>query len=222
MKIIEQSARILDPLPEEMAKPLKHIEYAARKCYNSLDRIAPGSDEKIVRSLIRRGHTSPLEFGTIMVEIVTSRDVLAELTRHRLASYCVESQRYVAEKGDIEFIRPNFYSTDLLDAKKWCATKKWEADMAEAENSYHYYLNNCSLPPEDARKCLPSSTATTLVMRANVTEWRHILSLRLDKAAYPEMRTLMKKILKELQRIPCLFDDFTEDGYAQETEKEAG
>lgn len=221
MKIIEQSARIIDPQPKDMEKILYHIEYAARKCYNSLDKIAPGSDTKIIKSLIRRGHTSPLEFGTIMIELVTSRDVLAELTRHRLASYCVESQRYVAEREDIEFIRPDFYTTDLLEAKKWCASKKWELDMAHAEESYRYYLNDCSMPPEDARKCLPSSTATTLVMRANVTEWRHILSLRLDKAAYPEMRTLMKKILKELQRIPCIFDDFTENGFEPNTEREA-
>lgn len=43
------------------------------------------------------------------VELVTSRDVMAEITRHRLASFCIESQRYVCLKGDIAFIAPLFY-----------------------------------------------------------------------------------------------------------------
>lgn len=212
MKIIEQSAKMIDPIPLDAYSIVRNIEYAARKCYKTTDRITPESGEKMVKSLIRRGHTSPMEFGNITIEIVTSRDVLAELTRHRLASYCVESQRYVLEKGDIEFIRPNFYTNDLLDAKMWCASRQWEKDMEHAENSYHKYVEEYGLPAEHARKCLPSSTATTLVMRANVTEWRHILSLRLDKTAYPEMRTLMDLIRKELQAVPYVFDDFDENG----------
>ena len=122
MKIIEQSARLMDPFNVAPQLALYQIEYAGRKFYNSLDKMKEGSAAPFIKGLIRRGHTSPLEFGDIMVEIVTSRDVLAELTRHRLASYCVESQRYVAEHGDIEFVRPLFYTEDLLDAKGWCAS----------------------------------------------------------------------------------------------------
>ena len=46
---------------------------------------------------MKRGHESPLEFGHIGLRIVTSRDVMAELTRHRIASFAIESQRYVNE-----------------------------------------------------------------------------------------------------------------------------
>ena len=53
-----------------------------------------------MRSLIRRGHLAPLEFADMSVELVTSRDVMAELTRHRLASFCIESQRYVCMNGE--------------------------------------------------------------------------------------------------------------------------
>ena len=62
--------------------------------------------------------------------------------------------------------------------------------MEDAEKSYHY-MQECGCKPEDARKVLPNSTATRIVMKANLREWRTIFSLRTSKAAYPEMRELM-------------------------------
>ena len=43
------------------------------------------------------------------VELVTSRDVLAEITRHQLASFAIESQRYVCMDGEISFIEPECF-----------------------------------------------------------------------------------------------------------------
>ena len=43
------------------------------------------------------------------VELVTSRDVMAEITRHRLASFAIESQRYVCMNGEIAFIEPECF-----------------------------------------------------------------------------------------------------------------
>lgn len=103
------------------------------------------------------------------VELVTSRDVMAELTRHRLTSFCIESQRYVLQKGEIAFIQPLFYKEG--DAP----SKIWRDQMAESEAAYHQLLN-VGLLPEDARKVLPNSTATRIVMKANLREWLHILA----------------------------------------------
>ena len=164
---------------------LRQIEYAGRNCYRSHDKITDTSALAFVRSLIRRGHLAPLEFADMSVELVTSRDVMAELTRHRLASFCIESQRYVCMNSEIAFILPRFYRESDE------ASEFWEFCMADAEQSYHFLLEK-GLKPEDARKILPNSTATHIVMNANVREWRHILSLRLDKGVYPEMRELMK------------------------------
>lgn len=109
---------------------------------------------------------------------------MAELTRHRLASFCIESQRYVLMDGEIAFVRPLFFQEG--DA----ATALWKTCMEDAERAYHSMLQ-CGLKPQDARKILPNSTATRIIMKANIREWRHVFSLRLDKAAYPEMRGLM-------------------------------
>ena len=79
--------------------------------------------------------------------------------------------------------------------------------MEDTEQAYHYMLS-LGAKPEDARKVLPNSTATRIIMKANLREWRHIFALRLGKGVYPEMRLLMSKLLEGAkQAIPVVFDD---------------
>lgn len=119
------------------------MEYAGRNCYRSHDKTTDDSYLRFVNSLIERGHHSPLEFAHATFEIVTSRDVMAELTRHRMASFAIQSQRYVLDnkEGEISFIKPDFYvapDESLMDAKGWVASRCWEMAMEEAENRYRY------------------------------------------------------------------------------------
>ena len=46
---------------------------------------------------------------------------------------------------------------------------------------------------------LSNSTATHIVMKANIREWRHIFSLRPGKGVYPEMRELMVLLIEGSQ-----------------------
>ena len=66
MKLLNQSAKILKPTDGMQA--LRDIEYAGRNCWRSEGRITVGSAPRFVRSLIRRGHMSPLEFADMTVE----------------------------------------------------------------------------------------------------------------------------------------------------------
>lgn len=83
MKIIEQSAEIIDKINGE--EILKKIELAGRTCYQSMDKIKPGSAAEFVASRIKAGHESILEHVSVTVKLITDRGVLAELTRHREA-----------------------------------------------------------------------------------------------------------------------------------------
>ena len=77
---------------------LRKIESAARNCYQSNMASTAEGSAKFVAGLVKSGHMAPVELGGMFnVKIQTSRSVLAELTRHRLTSFCVESQRYVNE-----------------------------------------------------------------------------------------------------------------------------
>jgi thymidylate synthase (FAD) len=79
MKIIEQSHEILS-LPEQ---GLQLLEKAGRTCYKSEDKITRDSAEKFVDMLVRRGHHAMIEFGDIVVKLITNRGVTHELVRHK-------------------------------------------------------------------------------------------------------------------------------------------
>lgn len=66
MKLLNQSAKILKPTDGMQA--LRDIEYAGRNCWRSEGRITEDSAPRFVRSLIRRGHMSPLEFADMSAE----------------------------------------------------------------------------------------------------------------------------------------------------------
>lgn len=212
MILLDQSVKLLKPSDEDGGiAMLKAIEYAGRNCYASQDRITDNSYIKFVENLIKRGHETPLEFADLTFDITTSRAVLAEMTRHRLSSFCVESQRYIqeAKTGDIAFIKPEWFTVtgeggsdvDLIGSKEWILA------MENAETVYKRLIG-LGMKPEEAREVLPNSTACRIIMKANVREFRHIFSLRCAKAAYPQMRSLARSMLSLAQSaVPVAFDD---------------
>ena len=60
IEVRKQSATLLTH-----SDPLEMAEHAARICYDSVDKMKPGSAEPMVRSLIRLGHYTPLEHAFI-------------------------------------------------------------------------------------------------------------------------------------------------------------
>lgn len=65
MKLIKPSFEIIP-----QTNLFKHIELCGRVCYKSEDRITNGSAEKFVNSLIKSGHHSVLEHGTVYLKTV--------------------------------------------------------------------------------------------------------------------------------------------------------
>lgn len=203
MRIIDQSVTIISPTTrEEAVRGLKLIEFAGRNCYASQDKITDDSYKKFIHNLMKREHYSPMEFFDVTVRIVTSRDVMAELTRHRLANFCIESQRYIDVSEDgIAFIKPLF--ADENGSAYGC----WLHAMEASEQEYNALKNDHGLVNQDARKVLPNSTACVIVMKANIREWLHILKLRNSDAAYPEMHQLAAMLQSALEEyFPELFE----------------
>ena len=164
------------------------------------------SSRKFVKMLLDRGHHAMLEFGDITVRLVTNRGVLAELTRHRIASFAVSSTRYVRLNNNMEFIRPVWWEKDneiVPHSPEWCFLGACE-DM---ELCYKKMLSK-GWKPEQAREVLPNSLKTEIIMKCNFREMIHILRLRTSKKAHPQIRALFLPILAELkQKIPVIFDD---------------
>jgi thymidylate synthase (FAD) len=109
MKLIKPYTEILTPINGE--EILKTLEKVARTCYKSEDKITEDSAEKMVKTLISKGHEAMIEFFDITVKFVCDRGVSHELVRHRIASFAQESTRYVNYSkgkygGDLTFIIP--------------------------------------------------------------------------------------------------------------------
>lgn len=202
MRVIDQSVTVLYPYCKMDAEDgLQLVEYAARNCYRSQDKITTISYDKFIRGLMDRKHYSPLEFCDVALELVTSRDVMAELTRHRHASFAIQSQRYVKDNkdGQIRFVKPCFYG------KNEKLTMAWEAGCRSSEAAYDAMISS-GASAQDARKVLNNSVATVICMKANLREWLHIIELRDSTRAYPEMQALARMIHDKLREFyPTVF-----------------
>ena len=90
----------------------KLVAAAAKLCYAKsdidtlMDKLTPEKVADFLKLLGDLGHESPVEHASFTFGIEgVSRTLLAQLTRHRIASYSVQSQRYV-EKSGFEYIMP--------------------------------------------------------------------------------------------------------------------
>lgn len=190
MRIGKQQVELLNPQSYE--ELTEKIEIAGRVCYQSEPK---GDPEKFIRMIIKRGHESVLEHGSLTFKLRTNRAIANEIVRHRLASYSQESTRYV-KYDDIEFIPGEKLKDPNL-----------ENLLLSAELAYKLLLTT-DFKPEEARDILPNATATTLVMTMNFRELRHFLKLRLDKAAHPQIRELAGMILDILkEKYPVFVED---------------
>lgn len=90
----------------------------------------------------------------------------------------------------------------------------------DLENKFNYLYNtqlnfnmyNClkgTYKNDDRRMFLPNNIKTSIVIKANIREWRKIFELRTDKHAHWEIRKEMVDLLELLKKeVPLLFDDF--------------
>ena len=209
--------------------PEKIIAAAAKLCYSPsgtqdvLDGLTAEKTEKFIDMLASLGHESPIEHAsyTFAIEGV-SRSLLAQLTRHRLASYSVKSQRYVKE-GQFEYITPpeienlpeakklyikameddqKTYNelTDILMKKHIKTLLESGMDEKQAEKQVE------KMAIEDARFVLPNACETKLIMTINARSLMNFFHHRCCSRAQWEIRELACQMLNLVREVsPVLF-----------------
>jgi thymidylate synthase (FAD) len=76
--------------------------------------------------------------------------------------------------------------------------------MEDTEQIYLKLLESST--PQAARTVLPNSCKTEIVVYCNLSEWKHIFSLRTTPAAEPSMREVMIPLAAEMkERYPTVF-----------------
>lgn len=204
MKIIEPNVDIITPLDGDSI--LSFIENCGRTCYRSEDNITADSAKTMIKMLIKNGHESVLEHFNITIKATMDIGAYKDLTRHRHASFSIESTRYCNySKGkfgkELTFIKPGNIDENSPLYFEWVSL------MEEIELTYRS-MAELGAKPDQLRMILPHSTAAQVCMTANLREWRHILKLRTAKAAHPSVRQIMLKVLEKFKtNIPIVFDD---------------
>ena len=85
--------------------------------------------------------------------------------------------------------------------------KIWEESCKKSEEDY-FKLLDVGCAPETARSVLNTSLATHIIASGNIREWRHVIELRCDTHAQPDIREIMTKALKLLyEHYPVFFED---------------
>lgn len=201
------------------AQPERIVACAAKMCYSSAgaDDILDGlTDEKtagFLDMLNNLGHESPFEHAsfTFAVEGV-SRTLLAQLTRHRIASYSVKSQRYVNETEfshvtppeieDLPEAREVFMNAMRQDREnyeklfKLLFDKHFDRLIKDGEPKKQARVKAEKSANEDARYVLPNACETKLIVTMNVRSLWNFFELRCCNRAQWEIRALAEEMLK--------------------------
>ena len=140
----------------------------------------------------------------VTVKFITSRAIANEMVRHRVFSFCQESQRYCAYNKDkfnneVTFINPSKnIKSDVYNTNYFSEENVLREDSPEnsfiiqlimAEHAYFTLLKQ-GWKPEAARDVLPNATKTEIMMTGFIDDWKHFFDLRCSKAAHPQMREL--------------------------------
>ncbi|MBQ3457634.1 MAG: FAD-dependent thymidylate synthase, partial [Synergistaceae bacterium] len=156
---------------------ISHTDNAAHLCGEAAA-ICTNSNkpESALCHALDSGHTSILEHAVFTFRIEgLSRAALAQLTRHRLASFDVQSQRYV-RLPDVDDV----YTDESLVFPQSIAESSF---LAEARGIMGYVMNlyqrmiDEGIPKEDARYITPQAVPTSLIMTMNARELLHFFAL---------------------------------------------
>jgi thymidylate synthase (FAD) len=196
-------------MPVEGTNPEKIVSAAAKLCYSNsnIQDLMNGLDQNetasFIKMLARLEHESPLEHISFTFGIEgVSRILEQQLTRHRLASYSIQSGRYV--KRDPKIVKPDNISeneeVNKIFDDAFEATKQAYIKMIELlENKYIKEGIEKSKAEkqaiEDARFILPNGLQTKIIVTMNARSLINFFEHRCCYRAQDEIRQLANKML---------------------------
>lgn len=213
--------------------PEKVVAAAAKLCYSksSITDLMNGLNDEKVASFLDKlsglGHASPTEHVNFTFGIEgVSRSFLAQMTRHRIASFSVQSQRYV-DMSAADMVVPPAIAQDGEASEAFSQaikSAKYAYDhlhhVLEDIHTYELMLGDSKLTEkqarnkaskmanEDARFVLPEACQTRMLVTMNARELNNFFKLRCCTRAQWEIRQVAEEMLKLVYPIaPHLFKD---------------
>ena len=162
---------------------------------------SPARDRDLIRYLMRHRHSGPFEFATVHLHVRLPIYVARQWMRHRTMTFNEISGRY-RELGDEVYLPDTLHTApdtakqgrggEHPHSRRILATLR--GAVSAAVRVYREAVAG-GVAKEQARAVLPLGTMTEFVMRADLHNLLHFLSLRLDPHAQAEMREYAAAVL---------------------------
>lgn len=211
--------------------PERTVAAAAKLCYSAanidgiFEGLTPEKTADFVKMLADIGHESPIEHVSFTFGIEgVSRALLAQITRHRMASFSVQSQRYVREM-QFEYVLPpeieaipeakeNFIRAMQEDQKHYeelteiLRKKHFESFINQGIDEKTAKRNAEKMAIEDARFVLPNACCTKMILTMNARSLYNFFHHRCCNRAQWEIREVADQMLLLVKEIaPSLFSN---------------
>ena len=209
------TVRLIAHTPE----PEKVVAAAAKLCYSDahitdlLDGLDGEKTDRFLTMLSDLGHASPIEHASFTFGIEgVSRTLLAQITRHRIASFSVQSQRYV-RLDDFRYVIPPeieaipeakaaFIESMNEDARRYLDLVQKLEDghtarlMAEGLPEKQARAKASKQANEDARFVLPNACTTKILMTMNARSLMNFFHHRCCNRAQWEIRDVADQMYR--------------------------
>ena len=221
MNVTKPSVEIIDM--KDYDEMIRKIEKIGRVCYKSEGNITEESAERFIRNILKRGHESVIEHEAVTVRMICDRGITHEIVRHRIASYSVQSQRYVRLDG-FEYVTPPEVAADpeasaAFEQAMRAENEQYERIAALLKEGHTRRLMREEglteaaaakkaekLAIEDARFVLPNACETKMIVTMNARSLHNFFRHRCCSRAQWEIRALADEMLRLVYPVaPALF-----------------
>ncbi len=203
------------PDPEKIVASAAKLCYSSAKVSDIMDGLDEEKTEKFLNMLMDLGHESPVEHISFTFGIEgVSRSLLAQFTRHRIASYSVKSQRYVSEK-QFSFVTPPEIEKNPEAKKIYLEAMEKDVEdynrLADILKEQHMAAGMAEkaaekAAQEDARYILPNACETNMIVTMNARSLYNFFHHRCCTRAQWEIRECAYKMYKLVKDVaPTIF-----------------
>ncbi len=211
------------PAPEHCVASAAKLCYSSSNIADLRDNLTDEKAAQFVEMLSEIGHESPIEHASFTFGIEgVSRALLAQITRHRMASFSVKSQRYVRE-GSFEYVTPPEIAAipeakEIYDEIMAEDQRRYDALAAVLKEKHIKTFMNEGKDEktatrlaekkaiEDARFVLPNACETQMVMTMNARSLMNFFRHRCCNRAQWEIKDVADQMLAlVLEVAPNLF-----------------
>jgi thymidylate synthase (FAD) len=224
--IPDQTIRVLDHgfvrLDDAMADDLSVVN-AARVSFARRKEEMDGSDEGLIRFLLRESHGTPFEHNSFRFHVRAPIFVAREWFRHRIGSFNEFSMRYaratddfyVPEPDDVrtQVGKPGAYSFEPVEPELAETTREELREVYDHAYATYERLVEAGVAREVARCVLPVGAYTEFYWTVNARAIMNFVSLRNAETAQREIRRYAEAVETFLaERMPVTYAAFVAAG----------